>query len=187
MGVFIQRQMPCSQLAVPGVLDSFHNFPQNFSSHFFASKKNLYLLYIRNLFGQPLPPIFSKFFSTPAHFSVPLVMAVELVVMVAMVTVIMLKVMMLMVLILMVMMLMVMMMEVVVVAVAVVCTSFSTPHLNLHLMHLAHCRLDFLRAECFRKLKATPSHPSSPCNTCNFCESIPLCRTYYWQAAAACF
>ena len=85
-------------------------------------------------------------------------MVMELVVMVAIVTAIML----------MVMMFMVMMMEVVVVAVAVVCTSFSTPHLKLHLMHLAHYRLDFPRAECFRKLKATPSHPSSPCNTCNF-------------------
>ena len=84
-------------------------------------------------------------------------MVVELVVMVAIVTVIML----------MVMMFMVMMMEVVV-ALAVVCTLFSTPHLKLHLVHLAHCRLDFPRAECFRKLKATPSHPSSPCNTCNF-------------------
>ena len=191
MEVFIQRQMPWSQLAVPGVLNSFHNFPQNFSSHFFGVQEE----FISTLHQKPLwttpPPIFSfsphKFFSTLAHFCVPLVILVELVVMVAMVTVIMLKVMMLMVMILMVMMLMVMMMEVVVVAVAVVCTSFSTPHLNLHLMHLAHCRLDFLRAECFRKLKATPSHPSSPCNTCNFCESIPLCRTYYWQAAAACF
>ena len=148
---------------MPGVLDSFHNFPQNFSSHFFACKKNLYLhtLYQKPLWTTP-PPIFSfsphKFFSTLAHFCVPLVMVVELVVMVVIVTVIML----------MVMMFMVMMMEVVVVAVAVVCTSFSTPHLKLHLVHLAHCRLDFPRAECFRKLKATPSHPSSPCNTCNF-------------------
>ena len=169
MEVFIQRQMPWSQLAVPGVLDGFHNFPQNFSSHFFGVQEE----FISTLHQKPLwttpPPIFSfsphKFFSTLAHFCVPLVILVELVVMVAMVTVIMLKVMMLMVMILMVMMLMVMMMEV---AVAVVCTSFSTPHLNLHLMHLAHCRLDFPRAECFRKLKATPSHPSSPCNTCNF-------------------
>ena len=174
MEVFIQRQMPWSQLAVPGVLDGFHNFPQNFSSHFFGVQEE----FISTLHQKPLwttpPPIFSfsphKFFSTLAHFCVPLVILVELVVMVAMVTVIMLKVMMLMVMILMVMMLMVMMMEgvVVVEAVAVVCTSFSTPHLNLHLMHLAHCRLDFPRAECFRKLKATPSHPSSPCNTCNF-------------------
>ena len=127
-----------------------------------ARRIYIYILYIRNLFGQHLPPIFSfsphKFFSTLAHLCVPLVMVMELVVMVAIVTVIML----------MVMMFMVMMMEVVVVAVAVVCTSFSTPHLKLHLMHLAHCRLDFPRAECFRKLKATPSHPSSPCNTCNF-------------------
>ena len=92
---------------MPGVLDSFHNFPQNFSSHFFACKKNLYLhtLYHKPLWTTP-PPIFSfsphKFFSTLAHLCVPLVMVMELVVMVAIVTVIML----------MVMMFMVMMMEV---------------------------------------------------------------------------